>query len=216
MVMISLCISYFVLYWNNGKKGVVIIKMKEENRITVEKVIASVDEVLSQLWHTPWAFRLEEDGTLVADRRCMHQTENDEESQEEYEQVEQYRRSVWEEYEELFFLSPFSYNRCEKVKEFDWLDVAIMSWEEIIDNFLREELRLVRAILRSKEYGHEPVPEELSEEALDMLIAFRYKERLAAAMEWEVMEAAYREEVMELKEQIAELKKQVEESKGKR
>ena len=63
------------------------------------------------------------------------------------------------------------------------IDIFGMTWAEIMEEFLLEELPFVRTLLRTDGFWHEPVPDNISDEALDQLIAFRYKERLVQALE---------------------------------
>ena len=74
------------------------------------------------------------------------------------------------------------------------MDIMDMSWAEIMGRFLLEELPLLRTILKASGYWHMPVPETISDEALNRLIAFRYKERLICFMEKELAEN-YEDEV---------------------
>lgn len=162
--------------------------MSEGERFPAERLIESVDRVLGQLGWTPWAFRLEEDGTLVADPDCfyfrqLNEEEADEEYFEEYEKKAKYQARMWEEYKEVLALSPFAYEQYEKVQDMDWIDISAMTWTEIMEEFLLEELPFVRTLLRTDGFWHEPVPDNISDEALDQLIAFRYKERLVQALE---------------------------------
>ena len=53
---------------------------------------------------------------------------------------------------------------------------------------------MLRTILKASGYWHMPVPETISDEALNRLIAFRYKERLICFMEKELAEN-YEDEV---------------------
>ena len=171
--------------------------MHEYELCLVEQVIESIDRVLSQLWHTPWAFRLEEDGSLSSDPNCYYfkETEGEEdEAFEEYKEKMRYQQRMWEEYKEVLSLSPFAFTKYEKVQEFSWLDIMDMSWAEIMGRFLLEELPLLRTILKASGYWHMPVPETISDEALNRLIAFRYKERLICFMEKELAEN-YEDEV---------------------
>lgn len=163
--------------------------MDERTMFPAEQVIESIDRVLAQLGYTPWAFRLEEDGTLTSDPDCYYFRQIDDEEEdyedffEEYEKKAKYQSRMWEEYGELFPLSPFAFERYEKVQDMDWIDVLDMTWAEILEQFLLEELPLVRAILRADGFWHKPVSEHISDEALDPLIAFRYKERLLRVWE---------------------------------
>lgn len=162
--------------------------MGEGEMFPAERLIESVDRVLSQLAWTPWAFRLEEDGTLVADPDCFYfrqtkEAEEEDEFFEEYEKKVKYQTRMWEEYGEIFALSPFAFERYEKIQEMDVVDIYGMTWAEIMEEFLLEELPSVRTILRSGGFWHEPVPDNISDDALNQLIAFRYKERLVQAME---------------------------------
>lgn len=170
--------------------------MQERELYPAEQVIESVDRVLAQLGWTPWAFRLEDDGTLVSDPDCHYFKREDEEEDfdENYEKKIRYQRHMWEEYGELFALSPFTLEQCEIVKELGWLDIFDMTWSEIIGQFLSGELPLVRKILRTDGFWHHPVPENISDEALNWLIAFRYKERLVRALEEEIKETEYEED----------------------
>ena len=162
--------------------------MSENDMFPAERLIESVDRVLGQLGWTPWAFRLEEDGTLVADPDCFYfrqseEAEDDEVFFEEYEKKAKYQARMWEEYKEVLTLSPFSYELYEKVQDMDRMDISGMTWTEVMEEFLKEELPLVRMILRTGGFWHEPVADTISDEALNQLIAFRYKERLVQAME---------------------------------
>lgn len=184
-----------LLYWYQ-KKERKRMDMCVCEMFPAEQVIQSVDRVLTQLGWTPWAFRLEEDGTLTADKKCLHKdiVEIEEETDEECFQRTRYIWSVWEEYRDLFSLSPFAFDRCELVQEFDELDIYDMTWAEIMEQFLVKELPLVRAILRAPGYWHKPVPEHVSDDALNQMIAFRYKERLLNAMAEQVSEDDFKEE----------------------
>ena len=162
--------------------------MSEGELFPAERLIESVDRVLSQLAWTPWAFRLEEDGTLVADPNCFYfrqakEAEDDDTFFEEYEKKVKYQARMWEEYGEIFALSPFAFERYEKIQDMDVIDIFGMTWAEIMEEFLLEELPFVRTLLRTDGFWHKPVPDNISDEALDQLIAFRYKERLVQVME---------------------------------
>lgn len=160
--------------------------MKEYEMCPVESVIESIDRVFGQLGHTPWAFRLEEDGTLRSDPNCCYFRDAAEETEEHFEELEKrmlYQQRMWKEYKEVFSLSPFVFADYEEVQGLDWLDILSMPWAEIADRFLIEELPLIRAILKTDGYWHKPVPETISDEALNQLVAFRYKERLITDMD---------------------------------
>ena len=171
--------------------------MQEYEVCLVEQIIESIDRVLVQLWHTPWAFRLEEDGSLASDPNCYYfkpASEEEDDAFEKYEEKMQYQQRIWEEYKEVLSFSPFAYAKYEKVHDTGWLDIMEMPWAEIMDCFLSEELPLLRTILRESGYWHTPVPETISDEALNLLIAFRYKERLISIMEAELLEESHKEE----------------------
>lgn len=170
--------------------------------MTIEKLIESVDIVLSQLRRAPWAFRLEEGDVLVSDPDCaqlLTKREDDWDWEDVYRQEEEYRKRIWEEYGEIFSFSPFSYIKYEKLEELDWMDISAMTWQEIMDDFLKNDLKLVRKILRSKGYAHEQVPEDISDEALNQMIAFRYKEGLVTSKEMEFIKHVYEAEIEEYK-----------------